>query len=145
MYHLFNICGISLHPLTLSLVRNIFICALVGTVFPAYIIFKLHNKIPNFLSVLNSVNKDTRHFYQRPPYIEPRLYWKTFEILQLQSIQWSSIRTERCYIYDCTCIWCLVLLQKMKLPKIRVTSEKTNTKIIFVNECIDSISTNFDK
>ena len=67
LYHLFNFCGISLHPLTLSLVRNIFICALVGVVFPAYIIFKLHKQIPNFLSVSNSVTKDTRHFYQRPP------------------------------------------------------------------------------
>ena len=83
-----------------------FICALVGVVFPAYIIFKLHKQIPNFLSVSNSVTKDTRHFYQRPPSIEPRRDLKTFEILQLQSIQWSSIRTERCYIYDCTCNRC---------------------------------------
>ena len=121
--------------------RNILICLLLDIVFPAYTIYKLQENIPDFFSKSNAENKDTRPFFVRKPTILPRRDLKYSEILQLKSIQWSSMRTERCFLTNtCNCGRCVLASQKAKIPNIIVTSEKMKPKIIFVKQCNENNS-----
>ena len=143
LYSLFQIFNVNLHQLTLTLIRSIGICIIIGILLPAYTLFNLKKKIPDFFSESNSC-KNVQFSLKPHSLIEPRRDLKPSEMIELKSIMWSSRRTERCYGTNCTCSRCFLILQKMKLPKIIVTSEDTNTKIIFVNECIDHNFTNAD-
>ena len=97
LYFISSVFGRSLPNLTLSLIRNISICIIVGIILPAYTIFNLHRKIPDFFSGSSTRNMEANTFYVRTPIIGPRRDFMS-EILQLKNIRWSSRRTQRCFL-----------------------------------------------